>query len=519
MSDSFDQFSFEDFSRETGEYRYHDYDWDDYETDVKTVGLARTWDGICRHVRRYGQGGLLRCENFSRMYEAGLALTDKRRKKASGQYGTPEDVSRLMCRLLLPLKAENVCDVGCGVGNLILCYLDLLGPEEARRLLSEGRVYLYDSDPVALEICRTAILTIYGEDVGPGLHLVTGDFLSGRIHLPEESKVISNPPYAPLRPGRYKKTRVRQETKELYAAFLEKILTESDRSVVITPYSFLGGGKFYALRRLMNEYNGFVAAFDNVPGNIFRGKKQGVFNSNTSNSVRAAITVTGNDWGDRGYAVSPLIRFRSEEREIVLTPEYLQSRIDPRRQTVSDEDRCYRKLDRRLAGIYDAWMERSDGTLKDCLAPEGEYLLAMPTTCRYFTVATDRPLRRGGQHLLRVDGYDRFCYLYCLLNSSFAYWHWRIYDGGITYGKGLLQALPVPGGLTAEDAAFFRRTAEEMIRETEKFVVRKNNVGVQENVKFPREYRDAVNERILRILGRDEPPEVFDLLHSTSAEA
>ena len=45
----------------------------------------------------------------------------------------------------------------------------------------------------------------------------------------------------------------------------------------------------------MNQYNGEIYSFDNVPGNIFCGRKHGIFNTNTSNSVRAAITVVRKD--------------------------------------------------------------------------------------------------------------------------------------------------------------------------------------------------------------------------------
>lgn len=54
--------------------------------------------------------------------------------------------------------------------------------------------------------------------------------------------------------------------------FMEKIIQQSVSSVIITPYSFIGGTKYYALRKTMNHYHGFIVVFDNVPGNIFKGK-------------------------------------------------------------------------------------------------------------------------------------------------------------------------------------------------------------------------------------------------------
>ena len=113
---------------------------------------------------------------------------------------------------------------------------------------------------------------------------------------------------------------------------------------------------------------------------------------------------------------------------------------------------------------------------------------------------------------------DERAYFYCLANSSFAYWHWRLYDGGITYSRGLIEALPVFYDICSdEDKAFFRRMEEEMTLREKEFIIKKNNVGVQENIKFPREFRDRINKRFLEILGRNENAEVFDILHSNKA--
>ena len=78
---------------------------------------------------------------------------------------------------------------------------------------------------------------------------------------------------------------------------------------------FISGSKFYSLRKEMCDLgNGFIVAFDNVPGNIFCGRKQGIFNTNTANSVRAAITVLNRSGTLKGFRVSPMIRFKNEER-------------------------------------------------------------------------------------------------------------------------------------------------------------------------------------------------------------
>ena len=52
-----------------------------------------------------------------------------------------------------------------------------------------------------------------------------------------------------------------------------------------------------------------------------------------------------------------------------------------------------------------------------------------------------------------------------MINSSFAYWWWRIYDGGITYPVSLLNAMPIPLNLlSADDEKFFKTTAEKLLK-------------------------------------------------------
>ena len=120
---------------------------------------------------------------------------------------------------------------------------------------------------------------------------------------------------------------------------------------------------------------------------------------------------------------------------------------------------------------------------------------------------------------LDFDNEDTFNFVYCLINSSFAYWWWRIYDGGITYPKGLLQKLPIfMNLLTSEDKKFLRDTANEMIKIEKSCVVTKLNSGeIQENIKFPSKYRDKLNRRFLDILGIYYVDiKVFDNVHKNN---
>lgn len=139
----------------------------------------------------------------------------------------------------------------------------------------------------------------------------------------------------------------------------------------------------------------------------------------------------------------------------------------------------------------------------------------MPNTCRYFTTASNGLMKRNGQIILNIDDKDVFNYLFCMINSSFAYWYWRLFDGGITYSRSLLINMPVfYDRLSQEDKLFFRNIAAEMIDNSSTYIVTKKNVGIQENIKYPRGYRDKINRRLLDILGLNSINEkMFDIIH------
>ena len=198
--------------------KFQNYKLDDYIKDVEVNGLEYTWSYICEYVLTYGENtDFLNVKNFGEMYEIGLAIQDKIQKKNNGQYYTPEDVALVMSQWFDSLDGENVCDVACGTGKLILTYLDFIGRNRAMELLEAGKVFLYDIDFVALNICKTAILLKYGKDLQDKIHDIAGDFLSARTALPENCKVISNPPYAAIQQvGRdWTDTKVLNDSREI----------------------------------------------------------------------------------------------------------------------------------------------------------------------------------------------------------------------------------------------------------------------------------------------------------------
>lgn len=500
--------------------KYFSYDLNEYKNDISSIGLECTWRNIIAFVLENGENDFLSVENFTELYEIGLASQNKYAKKESGQYYTPDDVAKVMAEWFARLEGEAVCDVACGTGKLILTYLEIIGYDNARNLLLSGLVYLYDNDKTALAICKTIILCKYGRDVENKIHTICGDFLSDDLSLPKNCKVISNPPYAVVNQidPTWKLTDVAKTAKELYAMFLEKIFLQSQNSVIITPYSFLGGKKFYPLREIMNRYNGFIVSFDNVPGNIFCGRKHGIFNTNTSNSVRAAITVVENKEEVKGFRLTPLIRFKNKERYDLLQVDILESFLDDKYQIIDNEHQMYSRCFKSLGGVWERWQNINNKTVESYVSATGEFALSIPNTCRYFTSAFKGKMNRNGQIMLSFDDEHIFNYVFCLMNSSFAYWYWRNYDGGITFPKGLLLNMPLFYDILSNDEIrFFDEMAQEMIECANKFTVTKKNVGIQENVKYPKSYRDRINRKLLDILGFSISEKEFDVVHSNMA--
>jgi predicted RNA methylase len=489
------------------------YSLNKYLEDINSQGLEKTWDMILNYIKEVKQTDFLKVENFGELYELGLAEVDKHSKKKAGQYYTPEDVCNIMTEWLYKLDGENICDVGCGTGNLILSYLNLVGKERTEKLLKEQKLYLYDMDKVALKIAKYSIAILYGLEYLDNINVTCGDFLDDSITLPNNSKVISNPPYGKLTTKF--RTDIQKDTKDLYSAFMEKILKSGSRAVIITPHSFLGGSKFLSLRKLMNNYNGFILSFDNVPDNIFKGKKHGIFNSNKTISVRASITVVENKPKVSGFKTSHLIRFKSEERSQVLKAEVLDSVVAPLYQVIDETNTKYVKCHKELVECFNTWREKSTMQVRDLVTNNGKYKLYIPNTCRYFTVASSKKLNRVGYIELTTDTLDKYIYLYVLINSSFAYWWWRNYDGGITYPKSLLLDIPVFSNLLTDDKKYFLYKANQMMAVENNYITITKNAGrLQENIKFPKTYRDEINGQFLKILKCQIDASTLDVIHS-----
>lgn len=459
----------------------------EYHSLISEKGLKEAWKTILTDIF---PNEFFSADRLGGLYEDGLAYENKIEKKAMGKYYTPIDVAEVMAHYLLELPGENICDLCCGTGNLILAVLDSMGSERAKEALQNGNIYLYDIDTTAMEICKAILMYRYGA-CAENVNMVGGDCLDVSIHFPTNSKVISNPPYGRLDSLAQLDYACAKTTKELYVAFMEKILREKVPGVIITPHSFLGGNTFKVLRTELNECGGSIFAFDNVPANIFKGKKFGIFNSNEANSTRAAITII--EPNKKGFQVAPFIRFKADDRATVLTNSFLNELL-PSTVQCNKEDILYR-IEKGTEEIVTKWLAQKK-TLNDLLSSTPtQYKMDVPNTCRYFTTGASRSLSRGGKITLYFKDEQSFYLGYAFINSSLCYYWHRMCNGGVTYPITLLKAMPIFGEVTDHLKTF----CDKMMNEEEQYIVLKKNAGAyQENIKFPMDYHKVLNGLLLQ---------------------
>lgn len=455
-------------------------------------------------------------DNIGELYEIALERTNKISKKELGQYFTPQDTANFMARKLLDLLSadDNISDVCCGTGNLIVALLKQMQKKQALNLILNRQIWLYDLDESALKLAvmKLAILFVPKGDIdtynnfASYVNCVTGNFLCDAITLPEKCAVISNPPYGKLLHGTSLWLDCETySTNEMFAVFMEKIAKQSKISVIISPQSFLGSAKFTTLRKVLSKFGGTVYAFDNVPASIFNGKKHGIFNTNSANSVRAAITVIDNK--GKGFRTTPLIRFKNCERDVLFCN--LDKFVG---NVIYNNATAWLKVPKPLEILVQR-LNDSKYRVSDLITKTpNSYKLTVPSTPRYFVTASAKDLNRGGAIEIYARDQESFDRLYVLLNSTISYLWWRICDGGITITKDTLLNIPVPDIKANLDTI----VQEGRDLETSCLKIKINAGKHNENIKFPDVYRKRLNTCMLETLNIMEAGNALYALHENA---
>ena len=489
---------------------------------LKKYGLKETWAGILEsHLRNKEKFHyILESDFFANLakmeldileglsigeigvlYEYSVAYLDPNNRKESGQFFTPDDVAKVMVDLANSSSFDSNkiwLDPCSGIGNLSwhLC----ASREDPEKFLLSSLV-LSDRDELALQIARV-LFTVSFQNRRKSLYnqieknFVVFDFLSvsqapdshglgeqSLKNIPKHDYVLVNPPYLATNKDLRFET---QEARDLYAYFLENIIKTSIGFVSVTPQSFTNASKFRSLRKLMlaNFDQLTISCFDNVPGNLFRGFKFGSKNSNTSNSIRAALTVAVRG-GKKQHRITSLIRWKSEDRALLL------KNLDRFLTTVTLIEDCFPKINGTFRGLYKELTSPGMNTIGDLVSTNGQFVLHIPSSPRYFISALKTPVDRVSMHTLCFpDKKSRDC-AYLLLNSSVAYWWWRVRDGGMTLSLNTLLSTPVPDFAVKPNLVLKLEKSEVSNK------VYKNNAGAsRENVKHSSDLIFQLNQAI-----------------------
>jgi hypothetical protein len=450
------------------------------------------------------------------LYEYSHASIDANSRKSNGQFFTPDDVAQFMVGFASKFPEGRWLDPCSGIGNLSWHLVSLQSDPEEFLLRS---MYLSDKDEVSLLIART-LLTVSFQDRYKNLfntiekNFVCFDFLSVADNgqtapfakandlesIPAHDFIIVNPPYLALsRDDRFETAR----SSDLYAYFLENIIKTSQGFISITPQSFTNAAKFRDLRALLlrNYSNLTIFNFDNVPGNIFRGIKFGSRNTNTANSIRAAVIVAHPGKGI--HQITSLLRWRSHERKRLFTDahKFLSN--------VALTDDFFPKVGKKYQSLYSHVSDLPKlGTI--CSPTPTTYSLHIPSSPRYFIPALKNPVKRSSQHEIFFRSEAERERAYLVINSSLMYWWWRVRDGGMTLSQETLFSLPMPPVRSNNKMVKLLEESESTNK-----VYKQNAGSPQENVKHPRSLMVRLNNEVLPefadlIIGTHENSDFFD---------
>ncbi len=431
------------------------------------------------------------------LYEYSVTFVNSESRKSNGQFFTPDDVANFMAAFSKKFPQGKWLDPCSGIGNLSWHLVAI--QDEPEEFLLENLI-LSDKDKLALLIARTLLTSSFQKkhkklfndieekfiefdflSVSSNRKMLNFDLSNSLDAIPEHDYVIVNPPYLATEVDtRFETARAR----DLYAYFMENIIKTSAGFISVTPQSFTNASKFEDLRRLMLENFRKVTIFnfDNVPANIFRGIKFGSKNSNTANSIRAAITIA--EPGRGKWRITSLLRWRSHEREELFrnAPKHLSS--------VEFTEVFFPKVSKKYELLYlqAGTLPRLGAKISRTSTP---FSLFVPSSPRYFISALKSPVKRASQHEVFFNSAKDRDIAYLLINSSFMYWWWRVRDGGMTLSQETIWSLPVPSFPISKSLV----SSLEKSEKTNK-VYKQNAGSAQENVKHSMELILKINRHV-----------------------
>ena len=336
------------------------------------------------------------------------------------------------------------CDPCCGIGNISFKLI------EKKPELLDTMIFC-DIDLLSLKTCRFLFSKFFNKNYYELNNFYNINFLSEQEL--NYDYIIMNPPYIKL-------TGMKED---LYISFMKKACCAKG-FVSITPQTFTNSSN-KASKELREKISNFrkikIYNFDNVPDMIFNGKKKGIFNTNTSNSVRAAITVCNNSEDKK--EITPLLRWKTEERKNMFE----------RKNEFLSELTVKNNIFLKLYPNTKEYLNFGNAPLKSILSKnKTEFKLTIPSTPRYYITASIKELSRGSKHEIYFNSKEDMLKCYLILNSSYSYWWWRINDGCITLTKTVLENLPI------KNIEINEELISKLLLEEETNLVVKKNAGI-----------------------------------------
>lgn len=103
-------------------------------------------------------------------------------------------------------------------------------------------------------------------------------------------------------------------------------------------------------------------------------------------------------------------------------------------------------------------------------------------------------MNRASSRTLRFDTDEAFIRAYLTLNSSIAYFWWRVHDGGMTLSADTLSSIPIRQDFDVSDDRVAHLVERLQQSEQTNLVVKINSGRPNENVKHPVDLIMDINE-------------------------
>jgi len=439
-----------------------------------------------------------------------LVYADERRK--SGVHYTPFDVTRHMADLSLEkiqIPDDSIpedlviCDLAVGAGAFLIQFARIISNITGINVgvIMEKHMIGFDIDPSVLQICSLCFHLERGcpnTDSAYQLHRVDS---IGQLNSREKIKMriaemmpaskgnptitTGNPPYVRVKSKDYSHLGLQShECRNLSAYFLEQAIEITEIGKVIcqiVPQSIIQSNGMYTIRKILHTRCSSIdiEAFGCVPGYMF---DQGKIGSNSSTSITQRVAIITAITGEAKTPIltsTRFIRWGSKERDILF--EKIQKTRIPK-QLFSEYD--FPMLGDEIAKNVLLKAINSNRNLPDILGSNNRLKLFVPKAVRYFCTAARNDLHRSQIELKFLDLSSRNM-AQILINSSFFYWHWRIFGNGFQVSNRDLHRLPIPSAKIQEiHQKEINSMANRLHRKRKSLTVKKSNKGMIENIKY-----------------------------------